>query len=244
VSAQLRSELLKARTTRTAAGLLLCAVALTLLGVFVEGLSSTVAELARAKQQRLLLGAGSSGAGFFATFAGLVAVTAEFRYGTIRPTLLAEPRRRVVLAAKLAAAVPVGVVFAAVCLGLSFAAGFAILAARGVDVAPTTADLAGLALGAVAATALGAMLGVAVGALIRNQLGAVLVVVAYAFLVDAVVFAAVPSVGRFLPGKAGDALSGRPVDHLLSQAGGGAVLVAWTIALVALAAVRTGRSDV
>ena len=244
MSAQLRSELLKARTTRTAAGLLLCAVALTLLGVFVEGLSGTAAELARAKQQRLLLGAGSSGAGFFATFAGLVAVTAEFRYGTIRPTLLAEPRRRVVLAAKLAAAVPVGIVFAVVCLGLSFAAGFAILAARHADVVLTTGDLAALALGAVAATALGAVLGVAVGALIRNQVAAVLAVVAYAFLVDAVVFAAVPSVGRFLPGKAGDALSGRPVDHLLSPSAGGAVLVAWTIALVALAAVRSDRSDV
>jgi len=78
----------------------------------------------------------------------------------------------------------------------------------------------------------------------RNQLGAVLAVVAYAFLVDAIVFAAVPSVGRFLPGKAGDALAGRPVDHLVGPSAGGAVLVAWTVALVALAAVRSDRSDV
>ena len=50
---------------------------------------------------------------FFATLAGLLAVTSEFRYGTIRPTLLFEPRRRVVLAAKLAAAALAGVLFAA-----------------------------------------------------------------------------------------------------------------------------------
>ena len=88
------------------------------------------------------------------------------------------------------------------------------------------------------------MLGVAIGTLIRNQVGAILAVVAYAFLVDALLFAAVPSVGRFLPGKAGDALSGQPVEHLLAPLLGAAVLVAWTVALVALATVRDDRSDV
>ena len=101
MTAQVSSELLKVRTTRTAALLLLAAAGLTLLGVFVEGIFSALAELAVEDQQRTLLGAGSSGAVLFATFAGLIAVTSEFRYGTIRPTLLVQPRRRVVLAAKL-----------------------------------------------------------------------------------------------------------------------------------------------
>ena len=57
---------------------------------------------------------------------------------------------------------------------------------------------------------LGALVGVAVGALIRNQAGAIVAVAAYAFAVDAVLFAAAPSVGRYLPGKAGDGLAGRP----------------------------------
>ena len=244
MSGQLRSELLKLRTTRTTALLLLAAVAITLLGIGVEGLSATLAELAKEERQRLLLGAGSSGAGLFATFAGLVAVTSEFRYGTIRPTLLFEPRRRVVLAAKLVAAVPLGGVFAVVCMALSLGAGLAIVSARGVGLALSDGDLLALAFGAVASTVLGAMLGVAVGALIRNQVGAVLAVVAYSFLVDAVLFAAVPSVGRFLPGKAGDALAGRHVAHLLTPGQGAAVLGAWTIAFVAAAVVRTDRSDI
>ena len=42
-------------------------------------------------------------------------------------------------------------------------------------------------------------------------------------------FAAVPSVGRYLPGKAGDALAGQPVEHLLTPGLGAAVLVAWTL---------------
>ena len=53
---------------------------------------------------------------FFATLAGVLAVTSEFWYGTIRPTLIVEPRRRVVVAAKLAAAALAGIAFAVVCV--------------------------------------------------------------------------------------------------------------------------------
>ena len=218
--AQLRSELLKQRTTRTVGLLLLAATGLTLLGIVVEGISSTPAELAQVDQQLTLLGAGSSGAVLFATFAGLIAVTSEFRYGTIRPTLLVA------------------------CVALSLGAGFAILAARGIDVAAAGADLGALAGGTVAAAALSALLGVAIGTLVRNQVGAVVAVVAYAFLVDATLFAAAPAVGRFLPGKAGDALAGQPVENLLAPGVGAAVLAAWTLAVVVAATVRTDRSDV
>jgi ABC-type transport system involved in multi-copper enzyme maturation permease subunit len=244
VSAQLSSELLKLRTTRMAALLLLAASGLTLLGVVVEGASASPAELAADDQQRTLLGAGSSGAVLFATLAGLLSVTSEFRYGTIRPTLLVQPRRRIVLAAKLVAAALAGVVLAVVCIALSLAAGLAILAARGVEPVPSSADLIALAAGAIAAAALSALLGVAIGALIRNQVGAIIAVVAYAFLVDATLFAAAPDVGRFLPGKAGDALAGQPVDHLLSPGAGALALIAWMLAFVLAATLRTERSDV
>jgi ABC-2 type transport system permease protein len=244
VSGQLSSELLKLRTTRMAGLLLLAAAGLTLLGVFVEGASASAAELAGDDQQRTLLGAGSSGAVFFATLAGLLTVTSEFRYGTIRPTLLVQPRRRIVLAAKLAAAALAGIVLTLVCIALSLAAGLAILAVRGVELVPSGADLIALAAGTMAAAALSALLGVAIGALIRNQVGAIVAVVAYAFLVDATLFAATPNVGRFLPGKAGDALAGQPVDHLLSPGAGALALIAWTLAFVFAATVRTERSDV
>jgi ABC-type transport system involved in multi-copper enzyme maturation permease subunit len=181
---------------------------------------------------------------FFATLVGLLTVTSEFPYGTIRPTLLVQPRRRIVLAAKLTAAALAGVVLTLVCIALSLAAGLAILAVRGVERVPSGADLIALAAGAIAAAALSALLGVAIGALIRNQVGAIVAVVAYAFLVDATLFAATPDVGRFLPGKAGDALAGQPVDHLLSPGAGALALIAWTLAFVLAATVRTERSDV
>ena len=153
---------------------------------------------------------------FFATLAGVLAATSEFRYGTIRPTLIVEPRRRVVLAAKLAAAALAGIAFAVVCVGATFGAGIALLAARDVDLALTGPHTAVLVIGPVVAGMVSAMIGVAVGTLIRNQAGAVVALAAYALVVDAGLFAAVPSAGRYLPGKAGDALAGRP-DALSSH---------------------------
>jgi ABC-2 type transport system permease protein len=240
---QIHSELLKLRTTRTTALILLASAGLTLLGVFIEGLSSTPGTLAQEDQQRTLLGAGSA-AVFFATIAGVTMVTSEFRYGTIHPTLLFEPHRRVVLASKLVAALLAGLLFGAVCVGLSVGVGRAILAARDVHVALSSGATVALAFGTIGATTLGAMIGVAIGTLIRNQVGAIVAVVTYAFVVDALLFASLPSVGRYLPGKAGDALAGQGVDHLLAPGLGAAVLVAWTLAFFAVAAVRDAHSDV
>jgi ABC-2 type transport system permease protein len=244
MTAQLRSELLKMRTTAASAPLLLAAAAVTLLGVLVEALSPTLAELAQEDTQRTVFGAAGSSAVLFATFVGLIALSGEFRYGTIRPTLLFEPRRRVVVAAKLAVSALAGVLVAVVCVAVCFGAGLAVLATRDVHVALTSDHTRALIFGTAAACPLGAMLGVAVGALIRNQAGAIVAVVAYAVAVDAVLFAAIPSVGRYLPGKAGDALTGQPVENLLAPGLGAAVLVAWTLVFIAAAIARTDRTDI
>jgi len=67
---------------------------------------------------------------------------------------------------------------------------------------------------------------------------------AYAFILDAGLFAAAPAIGRFLPGKAGDALAGRPVEELVAAGAGAAVLVAWSALFVAAARWWTLRRDV
>ena len=241
---QLHSELLKLRTTRTLALLLLASAGITLLGALVEGLSPAAGELAGQEAQRTLFTKPGTTAVFIATLTGLIVVTSEFRYGTIRPTLLFEPRRRVVLAAKLAAAGLTGALLAVLSVGIAYGVGHAVLATRDVEVAATAADAWSALSGTVSAAAVSAMIGVAVGALIRNQAGAIIALATYALAVDAVLFAAVPSLGRYLPGKAGDALVGLPVEHLLTQGTGAAVAVAWLVAFAAAATVRTDRSDV
>jgi ABC-type transport system involved in multi-copper enzyme maturation permease subunit len=245
MSAQLHSELLKIRTTRTLPVFLLVLVALTMLGVVVEGFSAELGDLAKEDTQRTLIGDyGASNAVLLSTFVGLLLFTSEFRCGTIRPTFLFEPRRRLVLAAKLAAAALTGILFAIVCVALSFGAGLAVLAARDVDVALTGTNTLVLALGPVAASALTAMLGVTIGALVRNQVGAIIAVVFYTLAIEALIFAAAPSVGRYLPGQAGSALGGMPDGGLLAPGLAAAVVVTWTFAFVAAATVRTDHSDV
>lgn len=244
MKAQLHSELLKIRTVRTVAAFLLAVVALTLVGVLVEGFSLSLAELRTEDVQRTLIGDyGASTAVLLSTFAGLLLVTSEFRYGTIRPTLLFEPRRRVFLGAKLLAAALTGLVFGIIGVALSFAAGLAVLAARDVDVALSGTNAFVLVVGPVAASVLTAMVGVTIGALVRNQVGAILTLVVYALVIESVVFAASPSVGRFTPAQAASALGGMPDEGLLAPGAGAAVLLLWTVAFVVAAAVRTDRAD-
>jgi ABC-2 type transport system permease protein len=244
MTAQLRSELLKWRTTRTLILLLLFAIGLTLLVASEEVLSHNVHKLAQEDYQRTIFATAGGIVVLFATLAGLISATTEFRYGTIRPTLLFEPRRRVFLAAKGAAAALAGAVVAVGCLMASWGAGLLLLSVRNVDIVLTSPHAITIVFGTIAASTLGAMLGVAIGALIRNQVGAIAAVVAYAFSVDSSLFAAVPSVGRYLPGKASDAMAGLPTAHLVTPAVGAAVYAAWTLAFVIAAAIRNERTDI
>jgi hypothetical protein len=243
--AQLHSELLKIRSIRTMAVFLLAAVALTLLGVLSEGFSGDVAELAGEDAQRTLIGDyGASNVVLLSAFVGLLLVTSEFRYGTIRPTLLFEPRRRIFLAAKLVAAALTAILFAAISVALCFASAFVVFAERDIDWALTGSHVLVLVVGPIAASAITAMLGVTIGALIRNQVGAIVALAVYALAVESLLFAVAPSVGRFSPAQAASSLGGMPDDYLLAPAVGAMVLVAWVLAFAAAASVRTHRSDI
>lgn len=244
MTGQLRSEVRKLRTTRTFAVFLVVAVALALITVFAEGMTQTPEELAGEDAQRDLIGAAATNAVFLATFVGLLVVTNEFRYGTIRPTLLFEPRRRVFLAGKLAAGALAGLVLAVACVAVSFGAALPLLGVRDVDVALTAGHTLTLALGTVAASAFSAMMGVGIGALIRNQVGAIVTLAGYSVVFDALLFATVPSVGRFLPGEALTALSGLPTEDLLPVGLAAAVVLVWTLAFSAAATLRTEHTDV
>ena len=189
MSHQLRSELLKLRNYADVALLLLTAAAMSLFGVSVEAMSRDLDTLAAEETQRELFSSGVTIGVLFATLSGLLAVTSELWYGTIRPTLIVEPRRRVVVAAKLAAAALAGSAFAVICVVLTFGAGVAVFAVRDVDVTLTDAHTLLLVAGPIVASMVSAVIGVAVGTLIRNQAGAIVALAAYALLVDAVLIA-------------------------------------------------------
>ena len=110
--AQIKAELLKIRSTRTTIGLVLGMIALVLLFALLGGLLTKPPDLRAPEDQRGQLGVGSL-AGVFSALAGIMLVTSEYRFGTIRPTFLFNPRRSRVLGAKLAAGLLAGIVLRA-----------------------------------------------------------------------------------------------------------------------------------
>jgi len=243
VIAQIRAELLKVRSTRTTLGLVLGMIALILLFTLLTGLLSKITALSDVENQRDLLSLGSL-AGIFSALAGALLVTSEFRFGTIRPTFLFTPRRSRVLAAKLVAGLLAGLAFGVIGEGIGFAIDYAILASRGISLVLSGGEVALLVGGTLAATALWAGIGVGFGAIVRNQVGAVIGLLAWGFIVDNLLFGLVPSVGRFTPTHAQDALIGLKSDHLLPPAAGGLVLVAWVVALAVIGLPLLARRDV
>lgn len=112
MTAQINAELLKIRSTRTTIALALAMLALVLLFTLLSGLLTKAPHLATSQDQIGMLSVGSL-AGVLSALAGVMLITSEYRYGTIRPTFLFTPRRSRVLAAKLAAGLLAGIAFGA-----------------------------------------------------------------------------------------------------------------------------------
>jgi ABC-2 type transport system permease protein len=244
--AQLRSELRKMRTTRTNLGLLVGLVALVLFGV-IAGSFGSESDLSRPENQRELVGNGAFAAAF-AAMIGVMAMTSEFRHGTIRATFVLTPERTRVVAAKVLASFLVGVGFGALGAGLGLGTGVAMIRARGYDVLIDSGDVRSLLLGTIVMSALWAALGVGLGALVRNQVLAIVGLFAWVFVVEILIFQYLPGVGRFAPGAAGTAIAGNTVGessvHLLSAPVGAALLAAYAAAFVLAGALVVSRRDV
>jgi len=240
---QIRAELLKIRSTRTTLGLVAGMVALIVLFSLLSGLLTKAPHLTTAEDQRGLLDTGSI-AGIFSALAGVMLITSEYRHGTIRPTFLFEPRRSHLLAAKAAAGLLTGIAFGLIGIALGFGIGALALHARGIPFALTGAQAALVIGGGLAAVALWGVIGAAVGAIVRSQVGTIVGLLAWGLIVDSLLFAFVPSVGRYSPNRAENALEGITTRHLLPAAAGGAVLVAWAAALTIAGIVATARRDV
>lgn len=244
--AQLRSELRKMRTTRTNLGLLLGLLALILFGV-IAGAFSSEADLSSLENQRELVGNGAFAA-VFAAMIGVMAMTSEFRHGTIRATFVFTPARTLVLVAKVAASLLVGVGFGLLGASVALGTGVAMIRARGYDVLIDSADVRKLLVGTILMSALWSALGVGLGALVRNQVIAIVGLFAWVFVVEILIFQYLPGVGRYAPGAAGTAMTGDTVGnssvHLLSAPIGGALLAAYACVVTLAGALAIERRDV
>lgn len=244
------AELLKVTSTKMWLGLLGALVVYISIGVVAtvfapEQPGVTVARLTTPAGMRNLFAQGGGGY-LFAIVIGTLGMTQELRHQTLTSTLLAEPRRNRVMVAKMAAYGVIGAVYGAVGVLFGYTLALALLPFKDHGDLPLTAmwQIAG---GAVLGCALFAVLGVAIGALVRNQIAAVLGVLVWVVLVEALLVALLPKIGKWLPGGALNGIlqaTGINNAQYLPVWAGALVLIGYTVVLGVLAAATTQRRDV
>jgi ABC-2 type transport system permease protein len=197
-----RSELRKLWTVRTTWvitafgwGLVALVTGMALFSTLVgEPFAGTDADIAAAVEQ---LGATA----IIVMIVALLAMTTEFRHGTIGRTLQIVPSRTRVLIAKLAAGVAYALAYFVTSLAL---VGALLVLASVVHGLPLSADALTIAAlwQAPVALVLNAVLGVAVGALLRSQVVAITAVLLWYFVAENIIATLLPATGRWLPFQA------------------------------------------
>jgi ABC-type transport system involved in multi-copper enzyme maturation permease subunit len=230
VSALLSAELLKLRTTRMVYGLLGALLAIVAVATVVGILATDESELERDPEG--LFASPLSGI-VFVLLLGVMLMSGEFRHGTITQTLLATPVRWKVLVTKIVAAAILGFVFAVIAEMFALVLGWPTLTLKGVDFTFND-DALRLVVGNIGAMTIAGPLGVALGSLIRNQVAAIVVVFAWLLVLEPLLGAGLNDNEKFLPGSAIAAIVGADQAHLLSPAGGVAVLLAYVVVLAAV----------
>jgi hypothetical protein len=180
----------------------------------------------------------------FSALAGVLLVTSEYRYGTIRPTILFNPARSHLLTAKIVAGALAGLVFGVIGEAIGWAIGYATLEGRGIPIVLSSGDVLLLTFGGLLGVALWGAIGAAIGTIIQNQVGAIITLLATGLVVDNLLFGLVPAVGQYTPTRAADALIGLQTPHLLSPGVGAITLIIWAIVLSVIGIGLTGRRDI
>jgi ABC-2 type transport system permease protein len=238
VSALLRAELLKLRTTRTFAALVGASLALSLLVVtLVSALSENLSE----KDVHDLFTADFSG--LFILLLGVMGMAGEWRHKTITGTVLAAPNRLRLIAAKTLSYAVAGAVLSLIVTLVIMALGTVILSARG-EVTLGLGDLADVLWRNLVVAALFGALGVCIGGLVRNQVVAIVGLLVFAFALEPAVLAATSDVGRFGPTTgAPNGIQQTSDSETLAPGIALLVMVGWVGATFAAAAAVLQRRD-
>lgn len=247
MTAQLRAELLKQRSTRTVLGLFASMLVLVAFAVLLHALGLAAETVGSSSDQLMVFGRGEFLGTLFAALLGALSITTEIRNGTIRPTFLASPRRGRVVAAKVWVSMLIGAGFGLAASALAAGIGAAALELRGIDVQLGGGDYALLIAGGAAAAALWAAIGVGLGAVVRNQVPTLIGICAWLLFVEGLLVgdvAGVGDVGRFAPGALAMAASGQDPDTLVAPAVGLALLAVYAAGAALAGSQATTRCDV
>ncbi len=175
----------------------------------------------------------------FALVIGSLAVTGEFRHKTITASLLVEPRRGILLVAKLIAGIPIGALYGILGTLAVVATAAPVLALLGDGAFLGDTSTIEVIVLSMLVMVLWTALGVAFGAVVSNQVASIVILLAFTQLVEPIArialasFDATTSVSKFLPGSAADALVGTSFYASMGE-GAGDLLPQWAGALVML----------
>jgi ABC-type transport system involved in multi-copper enzyme maturation permease subunit len=244
----IRAETLKVRTTRNFRALGLGGLALVAVAVTATALTIRATPGDHLARQVLAL---AGPADTVALLLGVLAVTSEFRYGTMTPALLISPRRTPLLVAKLVTLAGVGLVLGLLAFGEAAAIALPILAARHVASQIDAVGVVGVIAGGSITTALSAAFGVGLGALLRNQVSAIVAALGALYVLEPLL-SAIPSIGgevqRLGLGGIASAASGTAgfpsSGHLLGQIPATGILAGYALVILAAGSVVFRRRDV
>lgn len=252
MTALVRAEVLKLRSTRMLAWLLLATLAFVVLTVAFSVPSASATGTTLSLDEPALLArlvADSFGVPEVTmVLLGVLAFTQEVRYGTVSSTFLVEPRRSRVLVAKGVALMLAGAAITVPTLALSTTLTMALIRSKDGNVT-TGAQFWQVAAAVFVVMALYGLIGLAIGTLVRNQIVAVVAALVWLLGAERLLVDALPQVERWTPlGATLGLLQLEPVGAthgaLLGAPSGGLLLVGYTTAAVALALLVAPRRDI
>ncbi|MDR1635422.1 MAG: ABC transporter permease [Bifidobacteriaceae bacterium] len=273
MTAALKSEFRKLFSTRMWWILMICAAAyLAFMGLLMafsfqfgtQELSDLPPEAQEATglprgaaMARMIYSMAGSFAYIFPLLIGALSITQEYRHKTITPTFLAEPRRYVVLGAKLVASLPMGFVYGLVCVAATALPAALVLEIMGGDAGLGQTETWAFFGRALLDFTVWASVGVGLGSLITNQVALIVVVLAETQAVEPILRMLPPMIGQdwtwtdYLPGAVGDAIQGASLYSLMGMDTGAMpwgwallILLGWAVALAGLGYAFQFRRDV
>jgi ABC-type transport system involved in multi-copper enzyme maturation permease subunit len=242
MSALLRAELLKLRTTRTFFALIGSGLALSLALLLLNTLLTD-----NFTERDVRAAFAGDFTGLFILLLGAMGMAGEWRHRTITSTILAAPDRLRLIAAKTISYAVAGVVVSLVVTASLMLVGTIVLSARDQPTldAATLVDIMWRNL--VVAAYFGAI-GVAIGAIVRSQVAAIIGLLLFPFMVELPLFGFAPGVARYSP------INGAPSgivdvsfdggdDDFLAPGVAALVMFGWVAVLFAVGAALLRRRD-
>jgi ABC-2 type transport system permease protein len=247
VTALLRSELLKIRTTRGWWAYL--GVIVLLSGIAVAGDVGSNPDFRSLPEFQVgLVEDATWVARLMAIVLGITIVTTELRHGTITPTLLATPVRERVLAAKGVATALLSAAFHVLSLAIVAAVGLTWLTIVDAEI-QLGAEILERASQTLLAAVLWGLMGVAIGVIVQSQVAALVGTLIWIFLGEGLLsglfgLVELDGVAPYLPFQALDAADGTRGGDMLAYGPALGVSVVWIAAIGAAGLWRLLRRDI